>query len=149
VVAAVVHDDQRSAGPWAGGTYLAPPRQVVTPTPESEVLIIIDAVLAASPLASVVPERAKTGRHHFTLLVPAVAHGLHRVVDPEDQCCAEAEQTIRGLRLSLQVAAGAPLTIVIGSHDRMAAIQDALNAKEFGEVILATRSSRLARWAPT
>jgi hypothetical protein len=36
---------------------------------------------------------------------------------------------------------------LIGSHDPMAAIQDALNAQEFEPVILATRSRRLARWA--
>jgi hypothetical protein len=33
-------------------------------------------------------------RCRFTLLVPAVAHGLHRVFDPEDQCCAEAERRL-------------------------------------------------------
>ena len=44
-------------------------------------------------------------------------------------------------------AIGGPLRIVIGSHDPMAAIQDALNDHEFGEVFLATRPNRLARWA--
>ena len=118
-----------------------------SPSPESEVLIVTDTVIAMSSLARVVRDRAKAGRQHFTLLIPAVAHGLHRVVDPEDQCCAEAEQTIRALRPSLEAAAGRPLTVVIGSHDPMAAIRDALNVQEFGEVILAIRSSRLARWS--
>ena len=117
------------------------------PSPEPQVLVVTDTAIAASSLARVVGDRAKAGGHRFTLLIPAVAHGLHRVVNPEDQCCAEAEQTARALRPLLEAAAGGQLTIVIGSHDPMAAIQDALNDEEFGEVILAIRSSRLARWA--
>ena len=53
-------------------------------SPESDVLIVTDTVIAASSLARVGRDRAKAGRHHFTLLIPAVAHGPHRVVDPED-----------------------------------------------------------------
>jgi hypothetical protein len=34
---------------------------------------------------------------------------------------------------------------MIGSHERLAAIEDALNLRDFDEVILATRSNRLAR----
>jgi hypothetical protein len=116
-------------------------------SPEHEILIVADTDMAAGPLAAVVRERANAGRCHLTLLIPAVAHGLHRVVDPEDQCCAEAEQTIHRLRPRLEAAVGGPLRILIGSHDPMAAIQDALNAQEFEQVILATRSSRPARWA--
>jgi hypothetical protein len=112
-----------------------------------EVLIVTDTALAAGPLVRVVRESAEAGRREFTLLIPATVHGLHRVVDPEDQCCAEAERTTRALRPALEAAAGGPMRIVIGSHDRMAAIQDAANAHHFGEVILATRSNRVARWA--
>jgi len=115
--------------------------------PNNEILIVTDTALAAGPLAGVVRERVNAGSYQFTLLVPAVAHGLHRVVDPEDRCCAEAEETIRGLRPALEAAAGGALAITIGTHEPMAAIQDALNAHQFGEVILATRSHRLARWA--
>ena len=114
---------------------------------QHEVLIIADRAIVAGPLAAVVHERVEAGWCHFTLLIPAVAHGLHRVVDPEDQCRAEADQKIRGLRSSLEAAIGGQLRIVIGSHDPMAAIQNALNAQDFGAVILATTSSRLARWA--
>jgi hypothetical protein len=117
------------------------------PGPEREVLVVTDTAIAASSLACVVGDRAKAGGRRFTLLIPAVAHGLSQVVDPEDQCCAVAEQTARALRPLLEAAAGGPLTIVIGSHDPMAAVQDALNAEDSGEVILAVRSSRPARWA--
>jgi hypothetical protein len=112
----------------------------------SAILVVADRTTAAGPLASAIRERARVGPCRFTLLVPAVAHGLHRVVDPEDQCCAEAERTIGALRPALEAAAGGPMTVAIGSHDPMAAIQDALNAHPFEEVILATRSHRFARW---
>jgi hypothetical protein len=35
---------------------------------------------------------------------------------------------------------------MIGSHETLAAIEDALNLQHFDEVVLATRASRLARW---
>jgi hypothetical protein len=85
------------------------------------------------------------GAARFKLLVPAVAHGLHRVVDPEDQCCAEAQHTIDIVRPKLEAAARQPVPAMIGSHEPLAAIQDALNSEHFDEVILTSRSSRLAR----
>ena len=51
---------------------------------QHEVLSIADRAIVAGPLAAVVHERVEAGWCHFTLLIPAVAHGLHRVVDPED-----------------------------------------------------------------
>jgi len=73
--------------------------------PNNEVLIVTDTALAVRPLARVVRERVNAGSYRFTLLVTAVAHGMHRVVDPEDQCCAEAEETILSLRPALEAAA--------------------------------------------
>ena len=93
---------------------------------ESSVLLVAESPDASAPLAAAVRERDKGRRAQFTLLVPAVAHGLHRVVDLEDQCCAEAER-------------------IIGSHEPLAAIEDALNLGDFHEIVLATRTSHLGR----
>ena len=82
----------------------------------------------------------------FTLLVPAVAHGLHRVVDPEDQCCGEAEATLDAAIPVISEAAGGPISGMIGGHDPFAAAWDALNAGAYDEVIVSGRSSRLSRW---
>jgi hypothetical protein len=114
---------------------------------ESSVLLVAGTPDAAASLASAVRERRARRRARFTLLVPAVAHGLHRVVDPEDQCCAEAERTISSLRPSLEAAAGEPIPAVIGSHEPLAAIEDALNLGNFDEIVLVARSGRLARGA--
>ena len=112
---------------------------------ESSVLLVADSPDASAPLASAVRDRAEGRRAQFTVLVPAVAHGLHRVVDPEDQCCAEAERTIGILRQSIEAAAGGPIAALIGSHEPLAAIEDALNLGDFDEIVIATRSSRMAR----
>jgi hypothetical protein len=109
------------------------------------VLLVAETSAASSTLRSVVRERREAQRSRFTLLVPAVAHGLHRVVDPEDACCDEAERTVRSLRPSIEAAAGQRISAMIGSHEPLAAIEDALNSRDFDEVVLATRSSWLAR----
>lgn len=92
-------------------------------------------------------ERDQAHPSRFTLLVPAVAHGLHRYVDPEDQCCDEAQQTIDILRPRLESATGQAVETIIGAHETLAAIQDALNEHHFDEVILTSQASRLSRWA--
>jgi hypothetical protein len=112
---------------------------------ESAVLLVADTPDAACALAAVVRERGQTRRARFTLLVPAVAHGLHRVVDPEDECCDEAERTISILRPAIEAAAGEPISTMIGSHEALAAIENAVNLKDFDEIVLAMRSSHLAR----
>jgi hypothetical protein len=112
---------------------------------EPAVLLVAETPDAGSVLAAVVRERARTHRARFTLLVPAVAHGLHRVVDPEDECCDEAERTISTLRPSIEAAAGEPIAAIIGSHEPLAAIEDAVNLHDFDEIVLAMRSTRLAR----
>jgi hypothetical protein len=66
-------------------------------------------------------------------------------VDPEDECCDEAERTISSLRPAIEAAAGEPISAMIGSHEPLAAIEDALNLRDFDEIVLATRSNRLAR----
>jgi hypothetical protein len=111
-------------------------------TGESSVLLVAEAPGAAPSLAHAVRERP---RCRFTLLVPAVAHGLHRVVDPEDQCCEEAERTIAILRPPIEAAAGRRIPAKTGSHEPLGAIEDALNFGNFDEVVLAIPSSRLAR----
>ncbi len=94
-------------------------------------------------------ERTRAHPCRFTLLVPAVAHGLHRAVDPEDQCCAEAKRTIDILLPILEATTNRAIKTIIGAHEPLAAIQDALNDHNFDEVILGlgTRPSRWARWA--
>ncbi len=47
-------------------------------------VLVANGTAATPPLIEAVRERAARGQAAFTLLVPQVTHGLHRVVDPED-----------------------------------------------------------------
>jgi len=73
-------------------------------TRPSHVLLVAQKTAAAGALAAVA-RRAMQGPAHFTLLVPAVAHGLHWAVGPEDQCCEEAELVVAAARPRLEAAA--------------------------------------------
>lgn len=110
------------------------------------VLIVAQLPTQDLALLDAVAKRAHASPSVFTLLVPAVAHGLHRVVDPEDQCCGEAEATLDAAIPVLSEAAGEPISGMIGGHDPFAAAWDALNAGAYDEVIVSGRSSRLSRW---
>ena len=113
-----------------------------TPTP---ILVVAERPYSNHALVHQVRRRAAIGDCHFTLLVPAVAHGLHRVVDPEDQCCDEAEDTIARLRPELEAAAGAPVATRIGAHEVLAAVADALNDGRYDEVIISVGHRRVSR----
>ena len=117
------------------------------PVAASRRVLIVAPQRASDPaLVRAVADRSAESRSDFTLLVPAVAHGLHRVVDPEDQCCEQAEAELAAAIPLLSEAAGAPITGVIGSHDPFAAVWDALNAGAYDEVIVPSTPNRLARW---
>src|SRR3954454_916301 len=60
----------------------APMESSATP---ARILVVANQTAATPALIEAVRERAQAGPATFTLLVPKPAHGLHRVVDPEDQ----------------------------------------------------------------
>ena len=56
------------------------------PCPQRPRVLVVANKTAATPaLIEAVRERAARGPARFTLLVPNAAHGLHKLVDPEDQ----------------------------------------------------------------
>ena len=110
------------------------------------VLVVANRTSASPTLLDAVSRRAAAGACTFTLLVPRSPHGLHRVVDPEDHGHAEAAAAIEHARPLLMDAAGGPVLAVIGSHDPLAAVEDALNAGRYDEVIISTLPRRLSRW---
>jgi hypothetical protein len=110
------------------------------------VLIVAHKTAATQPLLDAVRERAQRGPCKFTLLVPNPAHGLHKVVDPEDQGAGEANDVIEQALPKLSEAAGAPVEGIVGSSEPTAAVQDAINLRGFDEVIVSTLSPRLSRW---
>jgi hypothetical protein len=114
--------------------------------PPARVLIVANKTAATPALIDAVRERAARGPATFTLLVPAAPHGLHQLVDPEDQGRSEAEDTIELAIPLLEEAAGGPVEPMIGVHEPLAAIQDAINLHGFDELILSTLPTRVSRW---
>ena len=83
----------------------------------ARVLIVANRTAATPKLLEAVRERAAQGPADFTLLVPASAHGLHQLVDPEDQNRSEAEDTIELAIPLLEEAAGSPVEPMVGVHE--------------------------------
>jgi hypothetical protein len=110
------------------------------------VLVVANRTAATPALIDAVRERARNGPCRFTLLVPNTAHGLHRVVDPEDQGQSEAEETLDLALPQLERAAGSPVEGLIGDPEPLAAIQDAVNVHGFDEIIISTLPKRFSRW---
>jgi hypothetical protein len=110
------------------------------------ILIVAHQTADSPELLAAVAQRATRGPCLFTLLVPATPHGLHRVVDPEDYGLSEARRRLDVALPQLSEAAGAEVTGIVGSHDPLAAVADALNLLGFDEVIMSTLPARLSRW---
>jgi hypothetical protein len=114
-----------------------------TPT---RVLVVAHRTAATPALLHAVRERAARGPCAFTLLVPNVAHGLHRIVDAEDQD-QDAAQGVLALALPLlQEAAGGHVEGMIGDPEPLNAVQDAVNLHGFDEIIVSTLPVRVSRW---
>src|SRR4051794_36709457 len=115
-------------------------------TSPKRILVVAHRTAATPALLETVRNRAARGPASFTLLVPNTAHGLHRVVDPEDQEAGEA-QTVLDLAIPLlEDAAGGHVEGLIGDPEPLNAIQDAVNLHGFDEIIISTLPKRVSRW---
>jgi hypothetical protein len=112
----------------------------------TRVLVVAHKTAATPALIAAVRERAGRGPCKFTLLVPNPAHGLHRVVDPEDQDHDEGEQVLALAVPLLEGAAGSPVEGKIGDAEPLNAIQDAVNLDGYDEIIISTLPAKVSRW---
>ncbi len=112
----------------------------------TRVLVVAHKTAATQPLLDAVRERARRGPVSFSLLVPNAAHGLHKVVDAEDQGAGEAQHVLDDALPKLSEAAGSPVEGIVGDPDPSAAVQDALNLRGFDEIIVSTLSPKVSRW---
>jgi cell pole-organizing protein PopZ len=112
----------------------------------TRILVVAHKTAATPPLLDAVRERAARGPSTFTLLVPNPAHGLHKVVDAQDQGPGEAQDVLDVALPKLSAAAGSEVQGVIGDPDPVAAVEDAINLRGFDEIIISTLSPRLSRW---
>jgi len=110
------------------------------------VLVVACRTAADDALLDAVALRAALSPCEFTLLVPRPCQGLHRVVDPEDHGWREAQSVIDTACPLLSDAAGSEVRGLVGSHDPVAAVEDALNVHGFDEAIVSTLPAHLSRW---
>jgi hypothetical protein len=114
-----------------------------TPT---RVLVVAARTAATPALIDAVRERAGRGACTFTLLVPNPTHGLHSVVDPEDQGTDEGQAVLELALPLLEDAAGAKVEGMVGDARPLDAIHDAVNLHGFDEIILSTLPARVSKW---
>ena len=112
----------------------------------ARVLVVAHRTAATPQLLGAVAERAGAGPARFTLLVPRVAHGLHRVVDPEDTTDVEAQMVLELALPLLEEAAGGLVEGKIGDPNPADAVHDAMNIDGYDEIIISTLPARVSRW---
>ena len=112
----------------------------------ARVLVVAHRTAATPSLLEAVRARAAQGPATFTLVVPKVPKGLHKSVDPEDTDDTEAQMVLDLALPALTEAAGSRVEGMIGDHNPLDAVQDALNVHGFDEIIVSTLSTRMSRW---
>jgi hypothetical protein len=112
----------------------------------ARVLVVAHRTAATPQLLAAVSARAEAGPSRFTLLVPRVARGLHRVVDPEDTDDSEAQMVLELALPLLEEAAGGHVEGKIGDPNPADAIHDAMNIDGYDEIIISTLPARVSRW---
>ena len=112
----------------------------------ARVLLVAHRTAATAGLGDAVRRRASEGPAQFTLLVPRTAHGLHRLMDPEEADHTEAQAILDRALPLLSSAAGSPVDGLIGDPTPLTAIEDALNSRAFDEIIISTLPARVSHW---
>jgi hypothetical protein len=112
----------------------------------ARVLIVARRTAAGTPLLDAVARRARQGPCNFTLLVPASHRPMYVVGQRRPHDDLRAEQLIATAVPLLTRAARSEVVAVIGAHDPLAAVRDALRLMEFDEVIVSMLSPRTSAW---
>ncbi len=112
----------------------------------AHVLVVAHQTAATEKLALAVAERAQRGPAVFHLVVPQQPHGIHKVVDPQDEGEDEAQLALDEALPKLSQAAGSEVTGSIGDAEPLMAIEDAVNLGNYDEIIVSTLPTRISRW---
>jgi hypothetical protein len=112
----------------------------------AHVLVVAHQTAATPRLLDAVRERAQRGPARFHLVVPQQAHGIHRLVDPEDTGVEEAQRVLEVALPKLTVEAGSEVTGSVGDAEPLSAIQDAVNLGDYDEIIISTLPLGISRW---
>ena len=112
----------------------------------AHVLVLAHQTAATPGLLDAVRERAARSPATFHLVVPQQAHGMHKVVDPQDAGADEAQRVLEVALPKLSEAAGKEVTGSVGDAEPLMAIQDAVNLGDYDEIIVSTLPLGISRW---
>jgi hypothetical protein len=112
----------------------------------ARILVVANRTVVTDDLIEAIRKRSQAGPCTFMLLVPAFAHGLHRLVNPQDQGPDEAERVLAHAIPLLERETGQKFRGVVGDYEPLGAIEDALNLYGFDEVIISTLPHRISHW---
>jgi hypothetical protein len=112
----------------------------------ARVLLVANRTAATAGLCDAVRARVARGPAAFHLVVPARPHGLHKVVDPQEGDEGEAARTLAHALPLLSEAAGVTVTGHVGTDEPLMAIEDAVNAAPYDEIVISTLPRRVSRW---
>jgi nucleotide-binding universal stress UspA family protein len=110
-----------------------------------DVLVVANRTAGSPELLAALKQRAEKGPVKFHLLVPSTPHGVSWAADMHSGG-GEAEEhlstAVERLRAEgLDVDDGK-----VGDPDPVAAVQDAVNFKEFDEIIVSTLPRTVSKW---
>lgn len=114
-------------------------------TSTKRILVVANRTADSPDLIDALRRRAAEAPTSFTLLVPAVPHGLAWAADMKagwSEAAGRAERAgghIRRSGLALE-------EVIVGDPDPFAAVGDALHARAFDEVVVSTLPRTISRW---
>src|SRR2546430_9932234 len=112
---------------------------------KAEILVVASRAAGSPGLIAALKERADRGPAKFHLLVPATPHGVAWAADMHSggsEAEDHARAAVERLRSEgLEVDDGK-----IGDPDPVAAVEDAVNFREFDEIIVSTLPTHLSKW---
>lgn len=110
-----------------------------------KILVVANRTADSPDLIEALRERAAEERTGFTLLVPAVPHGLAWAADMK---AGWSEAALRADRAGDRIRqAGLELEeVIVGDPDPFAAVGDVLHARQFDEVVVSTLPRTISRW---
>jgi hypothetical protein len=111
----------------------------------ADVLVVANRTAGSPELLEALKERASRGEVKFHLLVPSTPHGVAWAADMHSGG-GEAEHDLKGAVERLRAAGLDVDDGKVGDPDPVAAVEDAVNFKEFDEIIVSTLPKHLSKW---
>jgi hypothetical protein len=110
-----------------------------------KILVVANRTADSPDLIEALRGRAAEERVGFTLLVPAVPHGLAWAADMK---AGWSEAALRAERAGSRLRqAGLELEeVIVGDPDPFAAVGDVLHARRFDEIVVSTLPRTISRW---